>query len=220
MKHYNIIFLVIASPSIHYNRNKLVLSKFMNSNKNIKTFFIYGNVDKSKVLTSRNDLYFDCIENLKPGILIKTIKAFKYIKKNFTYNYVIRTNISTFWNFKLLLSKINKYPKEKCLAGHISPRKFLFGTGIVLSKDLVDIIINDKNKLNYKIPDDLSLSYYLRDNYKIKYINEKRCTKFTDKIPVNKNIVSKHFTSYRIKTKKNRNLDSYKLFKLWKFFYR
>ena len=86
LKHYKIIFIVIASPSTFYNKNKLILNQFMNSNPNIKTFFIYGNVNKSQVLKSNHDLYFNCIESLRPGILIKTIKAFEYIKNNFTYD--------------------------------------------------------------------------------------------------------------------------------------
>lgn len=82
MKHFKIIFIIIASPSDFYNKNKMVLNKFMNKNKNIKSFFIYGNVDKSKVFKTKHDLYFNCPENLRPGVLIKTIKAFEFIKKN------------------------------------------------------------------------------------------------------------------------------------------
>ena len=219
MKHYKIIFIIIASPTDFYNKNKMVLNKFMNENKNIKSFFIYGNVDKSKVFKTEHDLYFDCPENLRPGVLIKTIKAFEYIKKKFTFDYVIRTNLSTFWNVKLLLHKINDFPNEKCLAGQLTRSDYFWGTGIIMSKDLIDLLIRDKNKLNYKLPDDVTLCKHLHNNYKINYINENRCNTFTNIIPRNKKLIPKHFTSYRLKTPKNRHLDSLKMFLLWKCFY-
>lgn len=219
MKHFKIIFIIIASPSDFYNKNKMVFNKFMNKNKNIKSFFIYGNVDKSKVFKTKHDLYFNCPENLRPGVLIKTIKAFEYIKKKFTFDYVIRTNLSTFWNIKLLLHKIKYFPNEKCLAGQLTKSGYFWGTGIILSKDLINILIKDKNKLNYKLPDDVTLCKYLHNNYQIKYINEKRCDTFTKFIPRNKKLIPKNFTSYRLKTPKNRHLDGLKMFLLWKYFY-
>ena len=220
MHHFKLIFIVIASPSPFYNKNKLILNKFMNSLPNVKTFFIYGNVDKSKVLQTKHDLYFDCPENLRPGILIKTIKAFEHIKKNYTYNYVVRTNISTFWNIRLLLRKIERFPQRKCLVGHLCRGGYFWGTGIIYSKDLIDILIENKHKLNYSKPDDVVLCKYLHNNHNIKYIHEPRCDKFIKRIPLNKRSIPRHFTSYRLKTKQNRNLDSYKIFKLWKFFYK
>jgi len=42
-----------------------------------------------------------------------------------------------------------------------------------MSKDLIDLLIKDKNKLNYKLPDDVTLCKYLHNNYQINYINEK-----------------------------------------------
>lgn len=223
MQHFKIIFIVIASPSHFYNKNKLFLNKFMNSHPNVKTLFIYGNVDKSQVLQTKHDLYFDCPENLRPGILIKTIKAFEYIKKNYTYDYVVRTNISTFWNIRLLLRKLKFFPNKRFIAGETvrtKYKRFISGTGIILSKDLINILIKNKNKLNYQIPDDVMLSQYLHNNHKIRYYREPRCDKYIKRIPLNKRFVPRHFTSYRLKTKRNRNLDSYKIFKLWKFFYK
>ena len=223
MRHFKIIFIVIASPSPFYNKNKLILDKFMNSHPNVKTLFIYGNVDKSQVLQTKHDLYFDCPENLRPGILIKTIKAFEHIKKNYRYNYVVRTNLSTFWNIRFILRKLKFFLNKRFLAGKPVKTKygrFISGTGIILSKDLVNILIKNKNKLNYQIPDDVMLSKYLHNNHKIKYYREPRCDKFIKRIPLNKRSIPRHFTSYRLKTKQNRNLDSYKIFKLWKFFYK
>ena len=207
-KFYKIIFVIIASDTDYYNKNKKILNKFMNSNKDVKTFYIYCN----------KNLHFNCNESLRPGILQKTIQAFQYINKHYNYDYIIRTNLSTFWNINHLLQQIQKLPKEKCLAGQ-KCRSFISGTGIILSHDLVNVLINDKNKLNYKNADDVEISHYLHNNYNIKYINEPRFDEYKKSIPKNKKSVPKDFTSFRVKTKKNRNLDSHKMYKLWNFLY-
>ena len=181
-KFYKIIFIVIASDTDYYNKNKKILNKFMNSHKDVKTFYIYCN---KKKLNNEDNLYFDCNESLRPGILQKTIQAFQYINKHYNYDYIIRTNLSTFWNINHLLQRIQKLPKEKCLAGQ-KCRSFISGTGIILSHDLVNILINDKNKLNYKNADDVEISHYLHNNYNIKYINEPRFDKYIKSTPKKK----------------------------------
>ena len=222
-KFYKIIFVIIASDTDYYNKNKKILNKFMNSNKDVKTFYIYCNKNlhfncNKKKLNNEENLYFNCNESLRPGILQKTIQAFQYINKHYNYDYIIRTNLSTFWNINHLLQQIQKLPKEKCLAGQ-KCRSFISGTGIILSHDLVNVLINDKNKLNYKNADDVEISHYLHNNYNIKYINEPRFDEYKKSIPKNKKSVPKDFTSFRVKTKKNRNLDSHKMYKLWNFLY-
>ena len=52
------------------------------------------------------------------------------------------------------------------------------------------------------------------------FILDKRCERFKEKFPINKKIVPKNFTNYRLKTKKNRYLDALKMFKLYKMFYK
>ena len=220
MEHYKIIFLIIATPSSFYNKNKRVLNKFMNKNPNIKTLFIYGNVDKNNVFHTDHDLYFDVSESIVPGCLKKTVKAFEYVNENYTYDYLIRTNLSTFWNLNKILKKVEKFPNKRCLAGDIRTFrniKYIFGTGLIYSKDLVDILVKDKDKLNYKKADDIVLSMYLKDNYKIKYINEPRCTKFMRRMPRNNEDIPKRFSHYRLKSIPDRQKDHVKMSILLKY---
>ena len=199
------------------------MNKFMNKNPNIKTLYIYGNVDKSKVFETDHDLYFDVSESLVPGILIKSIKSFEYVNEHYTYDYLIRTNLSTFWNFKKILKKIRKFPKKRCLAGPIKRHKpipCVLGTGLIYSRDLVDILIKDQDKLNHKINDDMALSMYLWKEYGVRYTNEPRCKKFMKRTPRKKADIPIRFSSFRLKTLKNRNMDHVKMLILHKFFNR
>ena len=75
------IILVIASPKPYYNNCKIIMEKFMNSHPNFKTFFIYGRVNEKKIIPSKNNLFFNCPESLRPGILMKSILSFEHILK-------------------------------------------------------------------------------------------------------------------------------------------
>jgi hypothetical protein len=214
---YKAIILVIASPTTYYNKNKIILDKFMNSNPNIKTFFIYGNINKETIYKSTHDLFFDCEESLRPGILKKTLLSFEYILKNFEFDYVIRTNISTFWNFSYLLNIINKLPINRCIAGNITNKNFIMGTCIILSKDLIEYIINNKHKVHINIHDDVELTRFYQRELKLKLIYIPRCDIYTKQFPINN--IPKKFICYRVKTQYNRHLDSLKMFQLYKIFY-
>lgn len=217
---YKGIILVIASPKPYYNNCKIIMEKFMNSHPNFKTFFIYGKANKEKNIPSKNDLFFNCPESLRPGILMKSILAFQHILKNYDFDYVIRTNISTFWNLNQLDKLLNKLPNKNCVAGQIQKKKFVTGTGIILSKNLVRYICNNKHKIRINRCDDVELSQFFSRHLGLPFILDKRCERFKEKFPINKKIVPKNFTNYRLKTKKNRYLDALKMFKLYKMFYK
>ena len=216
---YKGIILVIASPKPYYNNCKIIMEKFMNSHPNFKTFFIYGRVNKKKVKPSKNDLYFDCQESLRPGILHKSLLSFEYILKKYDFEYVIRTNISTFWNLRKLDRVLNRLPNKNCVAGQIQ-RSFVTGTGIILSKDLVKYICSNKHKVKMNKCDDVELSQFFRRHLKLPFILDKRCERFQKIFPFNKKIVPKNYTNYRLKTRQNRYLDAFKMFKLYKIFYK
>ena len=120
MKNVYGIFLVIASPGYHYNMLKLVLMNFMNSNPNFRTYFIYGKVNKRKIIVSKYDLYFNNIpENFVPGIFKKSIEAIKYINLHYNYKYIIRTNLSTFWRLDKMFNLLKSLPDNKFSGGYL-----------------------------------------------------------------------------------------------------
>jgi hypothetical protein len=70
----------------------------------------------------------------------KTKKSVSYVDSKYEYDYIVRTNISTFWNIHHLFILSNKLPKEKCLAGIIVSNRFISGTGIIISNDIGKIL--------------------------------------------------------------------------------
>ena len=98
MDKYDIIVLVIASRTCN-NINSITYDKLINNywsnlikfakqnNYPIKFFLIFGNNVNTKDLNIETDdiLILNSHEEIKPGILNKTIAAFEYININYKY---------------------------------------------------------------------------------------------------------------------------------------
>ena len=82
------------------------------------------------------------------GILDKTLKAFEYINKHINYDLVIRTNLSSFWNFFPLYDFLDNLYDQGIATG-ICDNICMSGTGIILSHDvckkLCDVMVYDES---------------------------------------------------------------------------
>lgn len=180
----NIINLVLYSNDNQYNEMyKLTRKYYKLFEPNVKTIYYRFN-DKIINNYELNDdiLEIKGKESYIPGILDKTIKAFEYINKNYDYDYIIRSNISTIINFNLLQEKLNsnnieyggilKWKLEWLdkQAGITNNELFgtiyASGTGIILSNKSINLLLNNKDKINYNIIDDVSIGSFFHINYK------------------------------------------------------
>jgi hypothetical protein len=82
------------------------------------------------------------------GILDKTMKAFDHINKHRNYDLVIRTNLSSFWNFFPLYDFLEGLYDQGIATG-ICDNVCMSGTGIILSHDvckkLCDVMVYDES---------------------------------------------------------------------------
>ena len=157
--NYKIIFLIISSDNENvYSQMKNLSPKYYNlySNK-IKYFFIENISDSQKqdVIEDGNFLYINGTESFIPGIYKKSIKAIEYINNKYSYDYVIRTNLSTFWHMENLFKLLDTLPKNN-FAGGYSFQGFISGTGIIMSRDVGILVFSNPNS-SY-IGDDLAIS--------------------------------------------------------------
>ena len=92
----DIIILVIASRGETYD--KLInnywhyLINYIKQNQyKIKIFLLFGNNENTEeLLVDKKDmLILNVVDNLIPGILQKTIKAFEYINVNYQYKHIL-----------------------------------------------------------------------------------------------------------------------------------
>ncbi len=167
--YYKAILLILASDNTSlYRQFRKIYQEYLYSNSNIKVFFVYGN-EFSDIPKDHDLIYTDIEENYFPGMITKTIRAMDYIDKNYDYDFLVRTNLSTFWDFERLLERLEKQPKENCITGTLRQCKYegkmsshyVAGINLVLSRDLVKELIENKEEVcSWNMPEDLALSHF------------------------------------------------------------
>jgi hypothetical protein len=176
MKYKYIILIIscskldITSSSIHYlekyqilkQYQKLYLDKFKDS---IKFFFIEYKEDISDNIIEIDDfIFFKGTEDpVVPNLLVKDIEAIKYVKAKYDFDFILRTNLSSIWNIPNLLSLYDIKPKTGFFGGHAVFNSFVTGTGIFISKDLVEKLLTI-NISNFTVNDDVAISRHMLNN--------------------------------------------------------
>ena len=156
--HYKIIFLIISSDNepVYAQMKELSPKYYSLFSDQIKFFFIENRqmVD-NQVIEDNNFLYINGTESFIPGIYQKSIKAIEYINNKYSYDFVIRTNLSTFWHMENLFKLLDIKPKERFAAGYAF-QGFISGTGIIMSRDVGNLVASNPNSAY--IGDDLAIS--------------------------------------------------------------
>ena len=156
---------------------KNVWEQYHDSNPDIKVFYVYG---QTTVESAPHNLIFNQVkENNYPGMITKTLLAMDFINQEVEYDFLIRTNLSTFWNLNTLVNRLDELPLEKCLTGTIIPRRmveqmtgcrdlsrlvpdtYIAGYDMVMSRDIVSgILPHSQSIINNRVVldmEDLSL---------------------------------------------------------------
>lgn len=117
LPNYRAIILVLTCnlPSNKLYRN--VWKHYMFRDDRFKVLFIYGKTD-TNLITDYNKDYDIIAKKSEENLMIdKTLEAFKIIEKCYTYDYLIRTNSSTFWDFDKLHKHLDLLPTKNCYSG-------------------------------------------------------------------------------------------------------
>ena len=233
--NYYTIFLILDSDNEPiYNYNRYIWKQYMNTNSEILCIFIkYNNKLQKEIeyVKDSNTLYIKGNEQYNcQNIYTKSLIALKYIHINFNYKYVIRTNLSSFWNFKNLQEYLKQREHGKYLMGWLVENKndcenaFISGTGIIIPNNLVPLIFNH-TKTKYCM-DDIEISEFYRSKKVDIMCARKKLHRFVCKFEFNsKEKIDSHFKKmidtkivyYRVKSTENREInDKYCLDKLLK----
>ena len=109
-------------------------------------------------------------ESLVPGILEKTLLGIEYCLKNFEFDVLIRSNMSTVIDYVELEKQISTI--DNPYGGHIwafnqKEQRFNFVSGccIVLNKDICNYLLDNKNDLVYQLPDDVAIGKLLEKKF-------------------------------------------------------
>jgi hypothetical protein len=98
------------------------------------------------------------------------------------YDFILRTNISSFYVFHNLLPVLESLPKERLLAGEVNGN-YVSGAGMIFSPDVCELLIQNKDAVvHYDLSDpfdDVIMSFYLHKIHGIE---------FTQTYPIRQNI--------------------------------
>jgi hypothetical protein len=174
----NIIILIIASDnSNEYIEMQNIWRKYMNTHENIKSFFIKNdpNINSNILLDEElNTIFVKDNENYAPGIFNKTIKSIRYCLNNFNFDYIYRTNLSSFLSLEKMYNFIcNNHINYGGVIGFHNEHKFASGSGFFVSKEVCEFLINyNISDIDiYQYLDDVVIGIILTKKYNIDYID-------------------------------------------------
>ena len=225
-----ILVLIISSDNLPiYKFNKEVWRSYMNMFSNIDCYFIeYTNesdtTNKNTPYIENNTIYFKGEESF-PNIIHKTLNSLEYFINDtysIKYDFVVRTNLSSVWDFKTLQIYLDELPtKNNIYSGPRGPYYnletyqfwfyFVGGMGIVMSRDVCELLLKPENRTmaeNFKNMDDIDIGYVM---YKcgipilpLNYCDVNSMEHFHEKEMLMK---EREYLFYRVKTN-NENRDN------------
>lgn len=179
-----ILVLIIASDDqpVYPELQKIWRSYMHNDPEHVEAYFIRGNPDLPSMYQIDGDILWSrTSESIIPGIINKTILSLEAflprIQKEF--DYVLRTNLSSFYVFPKLLDFLKTCPRKGFYCGsdigHVTT--IASGCGFLISPDIAELFVNNKhhflnNTSNY---DDVVIGYFLGYR-RIPLIHHKRIT--------------------------------------------
>jgi hypothetical protein len=191
-----ILILIIYSNNEEYIKMLELQRSYIHLHNNFEVYFIEFKENLNSYAQIDNDFIFINGKEERMKITEKTIKSLEFLinDKQKVYDFVIRTNISTIINLKLLYKYLLTLPKNNIYkSGNVLTLNWLdhtsnitddklfgtiyaSGTNIIFSFDVVKHILKNKDKIRYDIIDDVSFGIYINNYlpYLINDINENK----------------------------------------------
>jgi hypothetical protein len=162
-----VLILIISSDTepVYAEHRKIWLA-YMNSNPQIKCYFIQY---RDGVQALEGNTFWLSGKESFDKIINKTIDSFDFFIKSDSYDFIIRTNMSTLWNFKALIAHLETLPRQRVYNGQMlryqynDDMKYIAGSGIILSQDIAKLIVENRELVeSIKIIDDVDIGFALK----------------------------------------------------------
>ena len=162
----NLVVLVLDSFTQNSIRNsKIQKSTWVKDVSNYcEVLFYKGGLE---TIRSGHDLLLNCSDSYS-DMGIKSLKAFEWVDSNLSYDYIFRTNTSSYVNYKNLINYLKKIQEEGIdYCGYIGDYdgiEYVSGSGIILSEHAIKSIIRYKSELDTDIVEDVAFGKLLKLN--------------------------------------------------------
>ncbi len=167
-----ILILVVCSRNYLSYVSSKTQKKIWKNNKNFKIVHYTGdnNLDFKELdyigNNSNEYLYVNASNDYK-NISLKTLLAFEEVYKNFEFDYIFRTNTSSFINLRKLKTYIDENKKNLDYSGIVIDTKqkikIASGAGFFISRKNIELILNNKKKFDTNFPDDVAVAKLLKE---------------------------------------------------------
>tara|TARA_A100001011_G_scaffold350314_1_gene389527 strand:- start:739 stop:1488 length:750 start_codon:yes stop_codon:yes gene_type:complete len=128
------------------------------------TIFYFGGSNKPQI--KKRNLYLP-VSTKRDAMGRKTIEAFKYIKENYDFDYILRTNTSSYIDYECLKNTIETIETPNycgAVIGQLNNSSFISGAAYILEKSVVDIVIENEDTWDHSVVDDIAISKLLQKN--------------------------------------------------------
>jgi hypothetical protein len=133
--------------------------------KDTEIVYYYGS--NYETCIENNDEIFVNVPEAPFNISKKDIVFFSYILKKKKFDYMFRTNVSSYVNVEKLRTHLLNKPKERyfsALIGNLNGMPFASGSGYIITPDLLNLIVSNYQNYNYCLPDDVAISHFLQQH--------------------------------------------------------
>jgi hypothetical protein len=214
-----ILVLILASDDQPlYKEFQKRWLKYMDRHPLFDCYFYKANPDQKEhmYLSDRTTLSIKMTESLG-NVYEKTLMAFRFFRPHFDrYEFIFRTNLSSFLVFDTYLEYCKKCPKSNFCSAYTMPfylrhdpsfqLRFPSGAGITFSPDVIELLLSDPPKKFSQ--DDVTIGIFLKEK-KIQIVEAPHLTPKSiaeadiDNIPDS----HPHIYHFRLKTDADRTTD-------------
>jgi hypothetical protein len=214
IKEPKVLVLIAASDDLPvYVEEQQIWRSYMHLDReHFEVYFIKANPELETDYEISSDVIWSKVENnLSTGMVHRVISSIEaMMPKMEEFDYVLRTNLSSFFIFPRYLKFINTLPRTNCYCGVIGYVEVLFvsGAGFLLSRDLAKQMVNDKEYLIEPSPlywEDLIIGKYFYD-LNVPFLNSSRM----DFVTLSSWMEGKNFIPEHIHHIRTKNVDGSK----------
>lgn len=168
--HYTAVVLVIVSFDGKYGplyrRFYDIVQSYDRKHPMYKFIYLTNVRDAGNPFLLYNDpvLTVNADETSVPGIIIKYMAALQFIQRNYSFDFVVRTNLSSCLNLYKLDEYISNFPRKLLYAGHVQRVLFpiVFCSGpVTISADLIDVMLESYKSIDINSHSDDVLMYHM-----------------------------------------------------------
>lgn len=98
---------------------------------------------------------------------LKTIQALRHVLDKYDFDFVFRTNTSSYLDVDLLKDYLTKLPKNRVYGGVVGKvfhdTEFASGAGILLSRDMVELICENSESWKHGLVDDVAIAEIIKE---------------------------------------------------------